>query len=222
MDRQQNPVNRPCPQRGNCDFVRRARGPLRVLLLLCLTGIQAVSPEIVTGQESPAGEYEVKAAMLHRLTNFVEWPSSAYPDPQGPTVFCVLGRDPFGDFLASMVSKQAANGRPAQIRRLQNVKEVRGCHVLYISTSERKNVAQIFSGLKGSNVLTVGEMAQFAEGGGMIQFSLEERQVRFAINLDAASRAELKISSRLLALARIVREGGGNTGSNLNSVYSLK
>jgi hypothetical protein len=85
--------------------------------------------------------------------------------------------------------------------------------VLYISSSERKTVAQILTRLKGSSVLTVGEMSQFAVQGGVIQFTLEDKQVHFQINLDAASQMELKISSRLLVLARIVKDQGPNADS---------
>jgi hypothetical protein len=186
----------------------------RVHLFLCLIAGLAFFPQVAWGQQDSAGEYEVKAAMLYNLTRFVEWPASAYPDEQTPTAICILGQDPFGDFLTSMVSKQMGKGgRAVEIRRMQNEKGAHGCHVLYISTSERKSVAGIFSALKGSSILTVGEMAQFATRGGMIQFSLEEKQVRFEINLDAASRAELKISSRLLMLARIVKEQNKISGS---------
>jgi hypothetical protein len=182
------------------------RGLLRVLLVFCLLLLHAMIPSMAAGQGDSAGEYELKAAMLYNLTRFVEWPPSAYLDPQTPILLCILGRDPFGSSLTSMVPKQSVNGRPVQIRHPQNEKEVRSCHVLYISSSERKTSAQIFSTLKGSTVLTVGEMTQFAARGGMIQFSLQDQQVRFAINLEAASRAGLKISSKLLALAQIVKD----------------
>ena len=101
--------------------------------------------------------------------------------------------------------KETDNGRPVLIRHLQSDKEIPGCHILYISSSERKTADHIFSTLNGSSILTVGEMTQFAAHGGMIQFSLEDQHVRFDINLDAASRAGLKISSKLLALAQIVK-----------------
>jgi hypothetical protein len=182
---------------------------LRLPLVFILLLVHASLPQVVFGQGDSAGEYEVKAAMLYNLTRFVEWPSSAYPDAQTQTVMCILGQDPFGGFLTSIVSEQMAKGgRAVEIRRIRNDKGIHGCHVVYISSSERKSITEIFSNLKGSSVLTVGEMAQFAARGGMIQFSLEEKQVRFEINVDAASRAELKISSRLLMLARIVKDQG--------------
>jgi hypothetical protein len=166
--------------------------------------------EVALGQQDSAGEYELKAAMLYNLTRFVEWPPSAYADAQAPTVLCILGRDPFGDSLTSFVSKQSASGRPVQIRRIANDKGIRGCHVVYISSSEWKSIVPILSALRGTSVLTVGEMAQFAARGGMIQFSLEEKRVRFEINLGAASEADVKISSRLLVLARIVKDQNKN------------
>ncbi len=149
-------------------------------------------------------EYRLKAAMFYNLTNFVEWPDSAYPDRQAPIVLCILGQDPFATSLASTIPKEIDNGRPLLLRRLQSDKEARGCHILYISSSERKTAEHIFSTLNGSSTLTVGEMTQFAVRGGIIQFSMEDQHVRFDINLEAASRAGLRISSKLLALAQIV------------------
>ena len=176
------------------------------LLVPCLLAACALSPQVALGQTNSAGEYELKAAILFNLSKFVEWPPSAYTDSQAPTVLCILGQDPFGDSLKTLGQKQDANRRSVSIRWLKNENGIRDCHVLYISTSERKIVAQVLSRLKGLNVLTVGEMSQFAVQGGIIQFTLEDKQVRFEINLDAASRMTLKISSRLLVLARIVKD----------------
>jgi len=187
----------------------------RVRLVFWLVlATQAAVPQIAAAQGDSAGEYELKAAILYNLTRFVEWPASAYPNAQAPTILCILGRDPFGESLASMVSKQTPNGRLVQIRHVRNDKEVGGCHVLYISSSERKQVVQILSTAAGSNILTVGEIAQFAARGGMVQFGLEDKEVRFDVNLDAALRAGLKISSRLLVLARVVKQQNGDSGGS--------
>jgi hypothetical protein len=184
---------------------------LRLSLVFCLA--QWVTPRIAAGQREATGEYELKAAMLYNLTRFVEWPPSAFHDPQAPIQLCIIGRDPFGSTLASIVVKQTVNGRPVLIRHSQNDAGILACHLLYISSSERKTISQIFATLKGSSVLTVGEMTQFAAHGGMIQFSLEEQHVRFDINLDAVSRAGLKLSSRLLVLARIIKDQRNNPQS---------
>lgn len=193
----------------------RLLSSLRLHLSLGLLVMNLLIPKAAVGQDS-AGEYELKAAMLYNLTRFVEWPASAYADEQAPTVLCILGRDPFGDALTSLATKQTGS-RPVQIRHVPNDKEIRGCHAVYISSSERKGVAQILATLKGSSILTVGEMAQFAAHGGMVQFSLEEKQVRFEVNLDAASHADMKISSRLLVLARIVGDQGKQPSSEVSA-----
>lgn len=143
--------------------------------------------------------------MLYNLTQFVVWPVSTYHAVQSPVVLCVLGRDPFGKPLASVVSNKIVGGRRVEIRHVQNDEGMRVCHILYIGSSERKLLPQILSNLKGTSVLTVGEMSRFAARGGMIQFALEDKQVHFEINLEVTSRSGLKISSRLLALARIVK-----------------
>jgi hypothetical protein len=195
------------------------RNGFRIPLAFWLVLVHAFIPGAAMGQNS-AGEYELKAAMLYNLTYFVEWPPSAYPYSQAPTVLCILGRDPFGGTLESIASGRVVNGRLLVIRHPQNDKEANGCHVLYISSSERKSIAQILSTLKRASVLTVGEMAQFAAHGGMIQFSLEEKQVHFEINLQAASEADLKISSRLLVLARIVKDANKNPAKEGSALWS--
>ena len=184
-------------------LARPRRELILVPLVFCLVNV--VVPRTATGQRDSVDEYKLKTAMLYSLINFVEWPDSAYSDRQAPIQLCILGRDPFESSLTSTALQETANGRSVFVRHLQNDKEVRGCQVLYISSSERKIAERILSTLTGSSVLTVGETTQFAEHGGMIQFSLEDQRVHFEINLDAASRAGLKISSKLLALAQIVK-----------------
>jgi len=221
MEKQNHAVNKPRVRRGSNVPSCFERSLLRVVLAFCLVLVHAFTPGGAAGQQDSSGEYELKAAMLYNLTRFVEWPASAYADTQAPTVLCILGRDPFGDSLTSLVSKQTASGRAVQIRHIANDREIRTCHVAYISSSERKSMTQILSTLKGASVLTVGETVQFAARGGMIQFSLEEKQVHFEINLEAASEVDLKISSRLLVLARIVKDQNKNPSREGSALWSL-
>ena len=182
---------------------RRLREPGVIVFLMVLW---ALIPFEAVAQTSSAGEYELKAAMLYRLTYFVEWPT-VVPDSQGPTILCVLGQDPVETALPSVISGQTASARLVEVRHPRSAGEIGGCQVVYVAASEKKNIAQILAALKlkGSGVLTVGDMAEFAAKGGMIQFSLDDNHVRFEINLDEAAQAGLKISSRLLMLARIVK-----------------
>jgi hypothetical protein len=202
----------PC-QKRRCRRWAHSRCPNAIVGLLAVAGALAVSGQPASAQGDQVGEYELKAAILYNLSRFVEWPPSAYASSQAPTVLCILGQDPVGTSLKTLGQKQDTNGRPVSIRQLKNEDGIRDCHVLYVSTSERKTFAQILTRLKGPNVLTVGEISQFAVRGGVIQFTLEDKQVRFEINLGAASRMALKISSRLLVLARIVKDQGHNSDS---------
>lgn len=191
----------PLPQTRRSAFIPTA---FRFILMFSMLAAQISAPSAAADQ-AIAGEYELKAAMLYHLIQFVDWPSAAYPGAQAPHLLCVLGSDPFGNSLTSLASKQTLNDRPVQVRHVQNDPSVRACQVLYISSSERNHLGQILSNLQSANVLTVGEMSQFAARGGMVQFALQDKKVHFDINLDAASHSGLKISSRLLALAHIVK-----------------
>jgi len=173
------------------------------VLAICVLFVRSVPS---AAQQDSAGEYELKAAMLLNLIQFADWPSSTYSDSRAPTVLCILGWDPFGRSLTSQVAQKFVDGRPVQIRHLKDIDSPPACHVLYISSSERKSVVQVLSDLKGSSVLTVGEMGQFAARGGIVQFTLDDKRLVLEINLDAANRADVKISSRLLAISRIVKD----------------
>jgi len=188
-------------QRKPAIFIFAAHAFAAALVCLALMDLGGAR---VQAQDDSASEYDVKAAMLYNLTQFVTWPLSARSDPQAPTVICVLGRDPFGPSLSTFLRSEQGAARMLEVHFVENPKEIRSCSVLYVSSSEKKKLDLILSGLRGSSVLTVGEMAQFAAHGGMIQFSLMDQHVGFTINLDAVSQADLKVSSKLLALARIV------------------
>jgi uncharacterized protein DUF4154 len=170
----------------------------------------AFFPAHSCAQEYRGGEYELKAAMLFNLVKFVEWPASAYSGAQAATVLCTLGRDPFGSALDEYAGNQV-NGRPLVIRRLRRGEDPQGCHLIYVSSSEGKVLTQVLKNVQGELILTVGEMEQFAARGGMIQLTVEDKQVHFTINLSVTSREQLRIRSNLLALSRIVETNVSRT-----------
>jgi hypothetical protein len=116
----------------------------------------------------------------------------------------VLGDDPFGDALDRAVAGKTLNERSMAVRRGKKVRELNGCEVLFISTSEKSRLPEILTALRTVHVLTVGESEDFAAQGGEVQFTLEDNHVRFIINVDATDRAGLKVSSKLLGLAHVV------------------
>lgn len=158
-----------------------------------------------------APEYQVKAAFLFNFAKFVEWPGL---DPASePINLCVVGDDPFGGFLDQIVKGKVANGRAVEIRRIAATQKLEGCQIAFIPASERKRTPAILDRLGRTGVLTVGETEDFTRRGGVIGFYLDGNHVRFEVNTDAAGRAGLRISSKLLSLAKIVRDpsGGGKS-----------
>jgi len=155
--------------------------------------------------ESPSFEYQVKAACLYNFAKFVDWPPSVFPGPKSPIVFGILGEDPFGKSLETIIRNKTINGRPLTIKRSQRVEDLKDCHVLFISRSEQAGLPQIMTGLKGLNILTVGDTEEFLTDGGIINFKMQDSKVRFEINVASAQHAALKISSELLDLAIAVR-----------------
>ena len=170
-----------------------------------------LSIHFVTAPEAQAqealSEYQVKAAYLFNFLKFVEYPSESFADPLAPLVIGVVGNDPFGSALPQVVIGKTVQGRDLVIRVYRAGEDLRGAHLLFISASERKRIPVILSSLHGSSVLTVSDAVGFLDAGGMIQFLKENDRVRFAINVDATNQAKLKMSSKLLSLAKV---DGGN------------
>lgn len=157
-----------------------------------------------TGPHS-SPEYLVKAAFVYNFARFVEWPSERSQEPDGPFTLSVLGKDPFGASLESIRGKRV-KGRDMEIRRVDGIENLQRCHILFISGSEKENLSRILMKVSDWPVLTVSDMDGFAHRGGMINFRTVEKKIRFEINLNAAERTGLKISSKLLKLAKIVKE----------------
>jgi hypothetical protein len=147
-----------------------------------------------------ASEYDVKAAFLYNFTKFVEWPSWAFHDDRSTVRLCVLGDDPFGDSLQEIAGGEVA-GRRVTVLRTRSMGAPAGCQILFISRSERLRLAVILREVRDAPVLTVGDMGGFLEHGGIVNFVLDGSKVRFEISQEAAQRAGLRISSRLLRLA---------------------
>lgn len=183
----------------------RSRGRLlRGLLPLALLALASALPK-ARATAPPPTEYEVKAAYLYHFARFIEWPAEGPAATGDPLVIGVIGTDPFGPLLDEAVRDKAAPGdQRLVVRRFTRREDVVEAHILFISSSEEERLPQILKLLDGASILTVGEMDRFAERGGMVALKLEDKKVRFDINLEAVRRGRLKLSSQLLKLARIV------------------
>lgn len=188
----------------------RRRGLGGVTLGICFLVFSLVSAGSL-GANSTAEEYSVKAAFLFHFAQFIDWPGETFKDASSPLTYCTLGDDPFHGALDASLSGKTVGTRPIRVLHFKQQKDIQGCQILFIGPVEKTALSGVLASLNGNAVLTVGESDQFVETGGMIGFLLEESKIRFEINLDAAEHAKLKISSRLLALAKTVI--GGHRGT---------
>jgi hypothetical protein len=150
-------------------------------------------------------EYQVKAAFLYTFTKFVEWPPLAFSNPSAAMTICVLGEDPLGNFLDEVVKGKTISDRPLAIYRLDRLPAVGECQILFIAASERHRMPALLVSTAASGLLTVGETGEFTAQGGVIGLLREGNRIRLLVNLTAAEKAKLRISSRVLSLATIVR-----------------
>jgi hypothetical protein len=133
----------------------------------------------------------------------VEWPAAALPAGNSPLVLGVLGDDPFDGILESTIQNKKIDGHPLTVRHIKNLADAKACHILFINSPEKKRWPEISTALAGGSVLTVSEnWSGFLAGDGMIYFFMDGRRVCFEINNDAARRAGLKISSKLMLLSK--------------------
>jgi hypothetical protein len=147
-------------------------------------------------------EYQVKALFLYNFAQFVDWPGRAIDDKTFN--ICVMGRDPFGHWLQDTVGGRAIDGRAFAIRHISSTREAGSCRMLFIASSEEKHLASIVGEIVSKGILTIADSDRASAAGVMINFILEEGRVHFEINQQAAECEKLRISSRLLSLARMV------------------
>jgi hypothetical protein len=151
-------------------------------------------------------EFQVKAAFLLNFTKFAEWPESAFEGRESPLTICVYpaAADPFGHALEEIVQNETVNRRPVMVRKLDEPPVAKTCQLVYFDSAER-NITEVLHKL-GPGVLAVGDNDTFLRDGGAIAFVVENRRVRFDVNNSAATAAGIKLSSKLLAVARRVEK----------------
>jgi hypothetical protein len=178
----------------------RFRAAAVLLMLLFL------HPSHLRAQQPKASEFEVKATYLYNFGRFVQWSSDAVAAKGATFPICVFGQDPFGTSLDTILAGESINGKAVVAKRVSKSQDALDCRVLYISTSEEGRLKEIFAGLDKAGVLTVSDIPQFSQRGGMIQFVLVGSKIRFEVNLTSAQAAGLTLSSDLLKVAVTVRK----------------
>jgi hypothetical protein len=167
-----------------------------LLVLGCLIGLG----QQALGQSS-LSEYQVKALFLFNFAKYVEWPVEAFSGPHAPITIGIVGNSPCIEPLQKAVQGKVVSDRPITILSLEKPDDSSKCQILFISTSEKKRVGEILNEARDRPILTVGEIDQFADQGGVIGFVKKDGKVRLEINLNAARKAKLEISSKLLSVA---------------------
>jgi hypothetical protein len=184
------------------------RSPVRTRLG-CLIAGALLSGFVVSDARAQPSEYAIKAEFIERFTRFIDWPQEAFPSPEAPFVLCVMGDNPFGDYLERLARERRVKDRKVRLLQIARVSEVDACHLVFIAASERNREREVVARTQGKSILTIGDTPGFAEVGVILNFFLEQDRIRFEINLDEARRTGLTFSSKLLKLARVVPPRGG-------------
>jgi len=180
-------------------FVRRVSFFLTAFWLFSVASPRALSAN------GESVEYSIKLAFLYNFGKFIEWPADAYRSAGAPMAICIVGRDPFSPAVEDELGTRTVGGRPVKVLALKTTDKLSVCHMAFIPVTE-KGQADIVRSLMGSSTLTIGETEGFTVMGGIINLTVDENKVQFEVNQVAARRAGLKISSKLLSLAKTVTD----------------
>jgi hypothetical protein len=206
-----------CPR---CCLATARRGGiyrLMVAAVLCLVLLTALNAQ-AEPSSAQYKEYEVKAAFIFNFLKFVDWPKEKMADDPNQITIGIIGKDPFGSAVDIFKGKTIEDRKVVAMRfegleqlnklaesdKNERLEAIKNCHLLFICSSEQKQIREITDIVDKHAVLTVGDTEQFIESGGIINFFMEEGKIRFDINLAAAKKAGLEMRSQLLRLARKV------------------
>jgi hypothetical protein len=176
-------------------LMRRAVATAGLIALAAVVSMRAATP----------ADAQVRAGMLYNFSQFVDWPAEAIPSSR-ELLICLAGGDPLGQ-LAGEMDGRHVNDRAIRVSLLNDRDDPRRCHMLFMDDPSEKQVAATLQRIGNAPVLTMGESPQFTAAGGVVRLYREGGRVRFEINVAQAERARLHVSSKVLALARIVRSG---------------
>ncbi|MCP5127079.1 MAG: YfiR family protein [Gammaproteobacteria bacterium] len=155
----------------------------------------------ISAQVREPTEFELKAALLYNFALFTEWPT------RSESIFnlCLYGQDPFGVAI-QVLTQKSIRDRPIRVQHLNQLTDIDTCHLLYIHSLESSQFNQLLMLIQGKPVLTVTDIPMHHNHSGIINLEVEQKKIRFDIDLLAANRAGLSLSSKLLRLARRVHQ----------------
>lgn len=184
---------------------RIARVSIRVKLAVLLLAVSMLSiPAQLAWSAKETSESEIKIAYLYNFARYVEWPTSAFASDTAPITICVLGDTQFTNEAKGIIGDRTVGEHGVEVVTRPGVGQTGSCHILYIPESARDQHGEVISSLGSHSVFTVSESEGFAQQGGVANFIREDRKIRFEINRKAANKAGLKVSARLLRVAKVV------------------
>jgi hypothetical protein len=181
---------------------RDRRACLCALLVMAVGWIAATS--VLTAAEPMPSEYQVKAAFLINFPKYVDWPAEAFAETNSPIVIAVLGETKVSDEIRKISAGRTINGREIVLKRLASGEAAGDCHILFIPAAKQPYSPNLLAQTKGG-VLTVGESGDFLDSGGIVNLARRDQKITLEVNLIAADKARIKISSKLLSLASVVK-----------------
>lgn len=172
------------------------------LVVTCVCAWVAVScAGSFTGNEPAIPEYQAKATLIRHLVEMASWPDESFAGPESPLVVGVLGPDPFGPRLDTLLADVTHRGRPVALERYAGIDQLRPCHLLFVTEPLAAQLDEVSSAVSGLNVLTVGESRGFARGGGMVELGVWRGRIRLALDTQAANAEGLTLPAAWVALA---------------------
>lgn len=149
-------------------------------------------------------EYQVKAAFVLNLARYTEWPPQELSGSQEIRV-CTVGSDPFRQAFDALNGKQA-KGKAIVVKHLAQPEGAQDCQVLFVGESMRRQVPRVLRAVQGAPILTIAEVEEFPEAGGMVNLLVEKNKTVLEVNHGALKRAGLQVSAQVLKVARRVLE----------------
>jgi len=175
------------------------------MLMAAFAGAAGLAGTATPADNEPASlEHRVKAAFLYKIAGYVEWPNASFPQPDTPLTIGVVGAEAFASELSQILTGRTAHDRPVRVRRLRASESLEGLHVLFVGREERAQLNQLAPKAQQRSILTVSESEGALANGSVINFVIDEGRVRFEVSLVSARKSNVKLSSRLLAVAQQV------------------
>lgn len=178
----------------------------KIILVQLLAALGWLSVAQNCRGDEPSQEYKLKAAFIYNFARFIEWPNDAFADDNAPFVIAVVGADPFKGALEQVMNGKKVGGRSVEIHHFASSDNIGSCQILFVSGTDADSISRVLQKVGRNHVLTIGESDDFTSSGGGLRFFTEDDRIRFEINTSATDCAGLKISSKLLKLARIFKQ----------------